>query len=106
MTIPENPTSTGYDALYTSFDSPLMEQIRRESYAEDIGQHSWVTSDQLRSDLERLSLRSSSRLLDVGCGPCGPLVFVIGSTGCSGIGIDVSQPALVSGSVRASASNV
>lgn len=96
----------GYDALYEAFDSPLMQQLRHEAYGEDIGQHSWVTADELRSDIERLALTTSSRLLDVGCGPCGPLVFAVRSTGCTGTGIDVSRSALVSGSARARASCV
>ncbi len=95
-----------YDALYAGFDSPLMQQLRREAYGEDIGQHSWVTADELRWDIERLALSASSRLLDVGCGPCGPLVFAVRSTGCTGTGIDVSASALVSGSARASAAGV
>lgn len=95
-----------YDSLYAAFDSPLMQELRREAYGEDIGQHSWVTADELRSDIERLSLTPSSRLLDVGCGPCGPLVFAVRSTGCTGTGVDVSPSALVSGGARASASGV
>jgi len=95
-----------YDALYAGFDSPLMQQLRREAYGEDIGQHSWVTADELRADIERLALTAGSRLLDVGCGPCGPLVFAVRSTGCTGIGVDVSGPALVSGSARARAAGV
>ena len=106
MTTPEPPAAKGYDALYAAFDSPLMEQMRREAYGEDIGQHSWVTADELRSDIERLSLTASSRLLDVGCGPCGPLVFAVRSTGCAGAGLDVSKSALASGSARAYAAGV
>lgn len=83
-----------------------MQQVRREAYGEDIGQHSWVTAEELRADIERLSLTASSRLLDVGCGPCGPLVFVVRATGCSGTGADVSASALVSGAARARASGV
>jgi hypothetical protein len=40
-----------YDGIHGEFDSPLMRQIRQEAYGEDIGQHSWVTADELRSDL-------------------------------------------------------
>lgn len=95
-----------YESLYATFDSPVMQQVRREAYGEDIGQHSWVTADELRADIERLSLVSASRLLDVGCGPCGPLVFVVRSTGCTGTGVDVSGAALASGSARARAAGV
>jgi SAM-dependent methyltransferase len=95
-----------YDSLYATFDSPLSKQLRQEAYGEDVGQHSWLTADELRSDVARLSLTVSSRLLDVGCGPCGPLVFAVKSTGCRGTGLDVSASAIDSGRARALAAGV
>ena len=95
-----------YDPTFASFDSPLMQVVRRQAYGEDIGQHSWVTANQLRTDLARLSLTASSRLLDVGCGPCGPLVFLVRESGCRGTGVDVSVEALSSGAARARAAGV
>jgi SAM-dependent methyltransferase len=106
MTAPEQSSAKGYDPLYAAFDSPLMRQLRQEAYGEDIGQHSWVTADEFRSDIDRLSLTTSSRLLDLGCGPCGPLVFAVKSTGCMGTGLDVSAPAIGSGRARALAAGV
>jgi SAM-dependent methyltransferase len=91
----------GYEAFYRAFDSPLMRQIRREAYGEDIGQHSWVGADELREDASRLKLTRSSRLLDLGCGPCGPLTFVIAATGCRGTGLELSPSALEVGGARA-----
>lgn len=92
--------------MYSVFDTPLMQQVRREAYGEDIGQHSWVTADELRSDLERLTLTHSSKLLDVGCGPGGPLVFAVRASGCSGTGLDMSTAALASALERARAAAV
>ena len=59
MTAPEQPSTKGYDPLYAAFDSPLMRQLRQEAYGEDISQHSWVTADEFRSDIGRLSLTTS-----------------------------------------------
>jgi 2-polyprenyl-3-methyl-5-hydroxy-6-metoxy-1,4-benzoquinol methylase len=106
VTAPEHSSAKGYDPLYAAFDSPLMRQLRHEAYGEDIGQHSWVTADELQSDMGRLSLTTFSRLLDVGCGPCGPLVFAFKSTGCMGTGLDVSSSAIASGRAKASAAGV
>jgi SAM-dependent methyltransferase len=78
-----------------------MRRIRQEAYGEDIGQHSWVSADELRSDIQRLRLTASSRLLDLGCGPCGPLTFVLKTVGCRGTGLDVSPAALRVGRERA-----
>lgn len=91
----------GYESFYREFNSPLMRQIRSEAYGEDIGQHSWVGTEEIRGDIERLKLSPSSRLIDLGCGPCGPLTFILASVGCSGTGVELSPAALVVGRERA-----
>src|SRR5262245_739766 len=90
-----------YEALFREFDSPLMRELRREAYGEDIGQHSWVRADELRRDIAALELTRSSRLLDLGCGPCGPLTFVLAVVGCPGVGLELSPAALAVGRARA-----
>jgi SAM-dependent methyltransferase len=90
-----------YEAFYREFDSPLMCQLRREAYGEDIGQHSWVVADELRRDIRALGLSPASRLLDLGCGPCGPLTFVLAAVRCAGTGLDVTPAALRVGHARA-----
>lgn len=90
----DTPSDSSYNSVYDEFDSPLMRRVRREAYGEDIGQHSWVTGRELRDDIARLRLSASQRLLDVGCGPCGPLTYVLRSTGCRGTGLDLSREAV------------
>ena len=103
MTALEDSEHRGYTRAYEEFDSPLMQQVRRESYGEDIGQHSWVTAEDLEEDIARLELSPDSRLLDWGCGPGGPLTFVIARVGCRGCGADVSPLAIAAGRARAAA---
>jgi SAM-dependent methyltransferase len=91
----------GYESFYREFDSPLMQQIRREAYGEDIGQHSWVGAEEVRGDIDRLKLSPSSRFVDLGCGPCGPLTFVLATVGCPGTGVELSPSALRVGRARA-----
>ncbi len=95
-----------YEPFYREFDSPLMRQIRLEAYGEDIGQHSWVSADELRRDAQRLGLSASSRLLDLGSGPCGPLTFLLATVGCTGVGLDLSPSAVQVGYSRATALGV
>ncbi len=101
MSVPLDSEAQGYDSFYREFDSPLMRQVRLEAYGEDIGQHSWVVAEDLRRDVARLELALSSRLLDLGCGPCGPLTFVLGSVRCHGTGTDMSPSGLAAGRARA-----
>jgi SAM-dependent methyltransferase len=91
----------GYGDLYAEFDSPLMRRFRAEAYGTDIGQHSWVTADELEQDLRLLGLTAASSVLDLGCGPGGPLTFLVGLLGCRGAGVDVSARAVASARDRA-----
>ena len=86
--------ATAYDNTYEHFDSDLMHQVRREALTEDIGQHSWITADELRRYLAWLELSTESTLLDFGCGPGGPLTFTVEHSGCAAIGIDMNNTAL------------
>jgi cyclopropane fatty-acyl-phospholipid synthase-like methyltransferase len=97
----QDARAEGYEAIYEQFDSALMRRIRREAYGEDVGQHSWVSADELRADVERLALTEASRLIDLGCGPCGPLTFVMAIVGCSGVGVEISAGAILAGRARA-----
>ncbi|MFN8572119.1 MAG: methyltransferase domain-containing protein [Gemmatimonadaceae bacterium] len=90
----------GYETFFRVFDSPLMRDVRRDGYGEDIGQHSWVSADELRGDIPHLLLRPDSHLLDLGCGPCGPLTFVVASVGCRGTGLERSSSAVQVGRER------
>jgi len=96
----------GYESFYEAFDTPLMRRLREEAYGEDIGQHSWVTAAELAEDIPRLALSGASRLLDIGCGPCGPLTFIVHRVGCRATGIDLSGAALAAGRARATALGV
>lgn len=100
------PAARGYEPFYETFDTPLMRRLRAEAYGEDIGQHSWVTAAELAEDIPRLALARASRLLDIGCGPCGPLTFVVRHFGCRATGLDLSAAALAAGRARAAALGV
>jgi SAM-dependent methyltransferase len=91
----------GYDGFYREFDSPLMQRLRQEAYGKDIGQHSWVTAEEMEEDIPRLRLSRTSHFLDLGCGPGGLLAFVAGRIGCHGSGLDLSAEAIAAGRARA-----
>jgi SAM-dependent methyltransferase len=103
---PHDSTDRSYDTVYEAFDSPLAQQMRAEAYGEDIGQHSWVTADDLRADVAMMNLSPAMQILDLGCGPCGPLTFIVSDMGCRGIGLDVSAAAIAAGTARTAARNV
>jgi len=95
-----------YDKLYEHFDLPLMRQLRAEAYGQDIGQHSWVTAEELLGDIPKLKLSPESRLLDLGCGPAGPLTYIVAQTKCQAVGLDVSANAIAAARARARAASL
>lgn len=83
-----------YNANYGNFQTELYAQIRREAFGEDIGQNSWLTSDEQDRYLEWLDLSPGKILLDVACGAGGPALRIAASIGCSAVGIDIHERAV------------
>ena len=88
------PSAGHYDANYGNFQTELYAQIRREAFGEDIGQNSWLTTDEQDRFLQWLDLSPGKILLDVGCGAGGPALRIAATTGCSVMGIDVHEQAV------------
>ena len=88
------PSSSHYDTNYGHFQAELYAKIRLEAFGEDIGQNSWLTSDEQDRFLRWLDLSAGKTLLDVACGAGGPALRVAGVTGCSVIGIDAHEQAI------------
>jgi len=106
VSLPAESESRGYDDFYGQFDSPLMQRLRQEAHGRDIGQHSWVTAEELEEDIARLQLSGASRLLDLGCGPGGPLTFVTSRVRCQSTGMDLSANAIAAGVARAASMQI
>ena len=83
-----------YDANYGNFRKDLYTEIRREAFGEDIGQNSWLTSDEQDKFLEWLNLKPGGILLDVACGAGGPALRIAAATGCSVVGVDTHDQAI------------
>jgi 2-polyprenyl-3-methyl-5-hydroxy-6-metoxy-1,4-benzoquinol methylase len=89
-----DPADTYYDTNYGNFETELYSEIRREAFGEDIGQNSWLTSDELGAFLAWLDLSTGKRVLDIACGSGGPALRMAASTGCSVVGIDLHEQAI------------
>jgi SAM-dependent methyltransferase len=87
-----------YNANYGNFQTELYAHIRREAFGEDIGQNSWLTSDEQDRFLEWLDLSPGKTVLDVACGAGGPALRIAAITGCSVVGIDVHEHAVATAS--------
>ncbi len=76
---------------YSQFERSLLQDIRRETYGQDIGQFSWITADELRKFFRQLDLQKNSRILDVACGSGGPALFTAETIGCHVTGVDINE---------------
>jgi SAM-dependent methyltransferase len=91
------PATRHYDANYGNFQTELYAEIRREAFGEDIGQSSWLTSDEQDKFLGWLNLSPGRTLLDVACGSGGPALRIASITGCSVVGIEIHEQAVSTG---------
>jgi ubiquinone/menaquinone biosynthesis C-methylase UbiE len=78
-----------YDANFVHSSDEINAAIRRAAFGEDIGQFSWTTADEHRRFQAWLTIGTESSVLEVACGSGGPALFMVRSTGCHLVGIDV-----------------
>jgi SAM-dependent methyltransferase len=79
-----------YRATYGGFELAAREQVRAETYDEDLGQTSWLTAEELRTFIGWLELTADDEVLDVACGSGGPALFLAEATGARVTGVDVN----------------
>ena len=94
------PEGRSYDDFYRESSSRTSQLLRQEAHGTDIGQHSWITTEELEANISRLKLTGASRLLDLGCGPGGQLTFLLSPVGCHGSGMDLNAQAIAEGRAR------
>lgn len=92
-----------YDT-YKNYAEDLYEQIRKETYGEDIGQTSWLTAEEYRNIFSLLGLTPNQNVLEVASGSGGPAVFMVKEIGCNLTGIDINENG-VANSKRLAAEN-
>jgi SAM-dependent methyltransferase len=80
-----------YDTTYAKFQERVREQIRRETYGEDIVQNSWLMADEFREFFDWMELSHSSTVLEVAVGSGGPALFMARTTGAQVVGVDINE---------------
>jgi ubiquinone/menaquinone biosynthesis C-methylase UbiE len=83
-----------YDTAYGNFSNKVLQEVRRDAFGDDIGQNSWITTDEFLRLLKHLGLKSTSNVLEIGCGSGGPSLFVARTFGCHVTGIDINEKAI------------
>jgi ubiquinone/menaquinone biosynthesis C-methylase UbiE len=81
-----------YGSAYGNYASATYRQVRIETYGEDFGQTSWVTTEESNAIPQLLGLRSDSFVLELGCGSGGYALHLGEKVRCRLIGLDINQP--------------
>jgi SAM-dependent methyltransferase len=79
-----------YDSAYGNYVSDTYQQVRIETYGEDFGQTSWVTTKESNEIPRLLDLRPDSYALEVGCGSGGYALHLAEKVGCRLVGLDIN----------------
>lgn len=81
-----------YDSAYGNYESDTYRDVRIETYGEDLGQTSWVRTEESNEIPELLDLRPNSYVLEAGCGSGGYALHVAAKVGCRLVGLDINAP--------------
>jgi ubiquinone/menaquinone biosynthesis C-methylase UbiE len=79
-----------YDTAYGNYQSHLYRQVRIETYGQDLGQTSWVTTEESKEIPRLLDLRLDSSVLELGCGSGGYALHLAEKVGCRLVGLDIN----------------
>ena len=81
-----------YDSAYANYASEVYRQVRIETYGQDFGQTSWVTTEESNEIPKTLGVTGDSFVLEIGCGSGGYALYLAEKAGCRIVGLDVNAP--------------
>lgn len=80
-----------YNNAYGNYESDAYREVRIETYGEDLGQTSWVTTEESAGIPELLALERDSYVLEIGCGSGGYALHLAEKVGCRILGLDLNE---------------
>ena len=95
-----------YDNAYGNYEWDAYRQVRIETYGEDFGQTSWVTTEESNKIPKLLGLGINSSVLEIGCGSGRYGLHLAQIVGCSLVGLDINEPGIRNANQLALASGV
>jgi cyclopropane fatty-acyl-phospholipid synthase-like methyltransferase len=95
-----------YNSTYGNFEEQVLAEIRRETYGEDIGQNSWITTDEYDTFYSWLNLSAGDHVLEMASGSGGPALYLAKKFKCRITGLDINEEGIKTASQSAVNANV
>jgi SAM-dependent methyltransferase len=95
-----------YNSAYGNYGAEVYRQIRVETYGEDLGQTSWVTTEESSEIPRLLKLTAASNVLEIGSGSGRYALQVAATTGCRLLGVDINEPGIQNANALAAGQNL
>ena len=83
-----------YNNAYGNYAADPYRQVRIETYGQDFGQTSWVTTEESLEIPRLLNLGPDSSVLEIGCGSGGYALYLAEKIGCQIVGLDINEPGI------------
>ena len=83
-----------YTNAYANYEADVYRRVRIETYGEDLGQTSWVTTEESSEIPRVLGLTANSYVLEIGCGSGRYALQVAEKVGCRVLGLDINDPGI------------
>ena len=80
-----------YDSTYGNFQQQVLAEIRRDTYGEDIGQNSWITTEEYDTFYGWLNLSPDNHILEIASGSGGPALYLARKYKCRITGLDINE---------------
>ncbi|HXT24597.1 MAG TPA: methyltransferase domain-containing protein [Candidatus Eisenbacteria bacterium] len=95
-----------YNSAYGNYGAEVYREIRVETYGEDLGQTSWVTTEESGEIPRMLGITAESNVLEIGSGSGRYALQVASATGCRIVGVDVNDPGVQNANQLAASQNL
>jgi ubiquinone/menaquinone biosynthesis C-methylase UbiE len=80
-----------YSTSYGDYERDVYRDVRLETYGEDYGQTSWVTTQESHDIPRRLELTPGCSVLEIGSGSGSYALYVAETARCQVVGLDVNE---------------
>src|SRR5918996_547794 len=80
-----------FNSTYGNFKEKVLAEIRQETFGEDIGQTSWITTDEYDTFYGWLNLSAGEHVLEIASGSGGPALYLAKKFKCHITGLDIND---------------